>query len=588
MKELWSYLKDYKKESVLGPLFKMLEALFELAVPLVVAAIIDVGIGRGDGAYVWKMGLWLVALGVVGMISSLTAQYYAAKAAVGMATRMRHALFAHVQRFSYAQLDALGESTLVTRQTSDINQVQSGVNLTLRLFLRSPIVVFGAMIMAFTVDARAAWVFVVAIPVLSLVVFGIMIFTMPLYKKVQASLDKVVGITRENLSGARVIRAFGIESREVEAFNRENQRFTALQRFVGKLSALMNPLTYLIVNGALIALIWVGAVRVDAGLLTQGAVVALVSYMSQILVELVKLANLIITMTRSMACWARVKDVLHMPAGLAEGARESGAAGAQGPLGTRESGADGADAVRFENVFLRYPGAGAEALSGLSFCVKRGETIGVIGSTGSGKSSLVNLIPRFYEASGGTVLVDGRDVKDWDVAALRAQIGVVPQKAALFSGTVRSNLRWGNQGASDEQMIWALKTAQAWAFVSQKKGALDAPIEQKGRNLSGGQRQRLTIARALVKAPKILLLDDSASALDFATDAKLRKALSALAGETTVFIVSQRASGVMYADQILVLEDGRLAGVGSHASLIKDCAVYQEIYYSQFPREDAQ
>ncbi|MEG0985825.1 MAG: ABC transporter ATP-binding protein [Clostridia bacterium] len=574
MKELWSYLKDYKKESVLGPLFKMLEALFELAVPLVVAAIIDVGIGRGDGAYVWKMGLWLVALGVVGMISSLTAQYYAAKAAVGMATRMRHALFAHVQRFSYAQLDALGESTLVTRQTSDINQVQSGVNLTLRLFLRSPIVVFGAMIMAFTVDARAAWVFVVAIPVLSLVVFGIMIFTMPLYKKVQASLDKVVGITRENLSGARVIRAFGIESREVEAFNRENQRFTALQRFVGKLSALMNPLTYLIVNGALIALIWVGAVRVDAGLLTQGAVVALVSYMSQILVELVKLANLIITMTRSMACWARVKDVLHMPAGLAEGARESGAAGA--------------DAVRFENVFLRYPGAGAEALSGLSFCVKRGETIGVIGSTGSGKSSLVNLIPRFYEASGGTVLVDGRDVKDWDVAALRAQIGVVPQKAALFSGTVRSNLRWGNQGASDEQMIWALKTAQAWAFVSQKKGALDAPIEQKGRNLSGGQRQRLTIARALVKAPKILLLDDSASALDFATDAKLRKALSALAGETTVFIVSQRASGVMYADQILVLEDGRLAGVGSHASLIKDCAVYQEIYYSQFPREDAQ
>lgn len=574
MKELWSYLKDYKKESVLGPLFKMLEALFELAVPLVVAAIIDVGIGRGDGAYVWKMGLWLVALGVVGMISSLTAQYYAAKAAVGMATRMRHALFAHVQRFSYAQLDALGESTLVTRQTSDINQVQSGVNLTLRLFLRSPIVVFGAMIMAFTVDARAAWVFVVAIPVLSLVVFGIMIFTMPLYKKVQASLDKVVGITRENLSGARVIRAFGIESREVEAFNRENQRFTALQRFVGKLSALMNPLTYLIVNGALIALIWVGAVRVDAGLLTQGAVVALVSYMSQILVELVKLANLIITMTRSMACWARVKDVLHMPAGLAEGARESGAAGA--------------DAVRFENVFLRYPGAGAEALSGLSFCVKRGETIGVIGSTGSGKSSLVNLIPRFYEASGGTVLVDGRDVKDWDVAALRAQIGVVPQKAALFSGTVRSNLRWGNQGASDEQMIWALKTAQAWAFVSQKKGALDAPIEQKGRNLSGGQRQRLTIARALVKAPKILLLDDSASALDFATDAKLRKALSALAGETTVFTVSQRASGVMYADQILVLEDGRLAGVGSHASLIKDCAVYQEIYYSQFPREDAQ
>ncbi|MEG1604434.1 MAG: ABC transporter ATP-binding protein, partial [Clostridia bacterium] len=375
-------------------------------------------------------------------------------------------------------------------------------------------------------------------------------------------------------SGARVIRAFGIESREVEAFNRENQRFTALQRFVGKLSALMNPLTYLIVNGALIALIWVGAVRVDAGLLTQGAVVALVSYMSQILVELVKLANLIITMTRSMACWARVKDVLHMPAGLAEGARESGAAGA--------------DAVRFENVFLRYPGAGAEALSGLSFCVKRGETIGVIGSTGSGKSSLVNLIPRFYEASGGTVLVDGRDVKDWDVAALRAQIGVVPQKAALFSGTVRSNLRWGNQGASDEQMIWALKTAQAWAFVSQKKGALDAPIEQKGRNLSGGQRQRLTIARALVKAPKILLLDDSASALDFATDAKLRKALSALAGETTVFIVSQRASGVMYADRILVLEDGRLAGVGSHASLIKDCAVYQEIYYSQFPREDAQ
>ncbi|MEG1192257.1 MAG: ABC transporter ATP-binding protein [Clostridia bacterium] len=574
MKELWSYLKDYKKESVLGPLFKMLEALFELAVPLVVAAIIDVGIGRGDGAYVWKMGLWLVALGVVGMISSLTAQYYAAKAAVGMATRMRHALFAHVQRFSYAQLDALGESTLVTRQTSDINQVQSGVNLTLRLFLRSPIVVFGAMIMAFTVDARAAWVFVVAIPVLSLVVFGIMIFTMPLYKKVQASLDKVVGITRENLSGARVIRAFGIESREVEAFNRENQRFTTLQRFVGKLSALMNPLTYLIVNGALIALIWVGAVRVDAGLLTQGAVVALVSYMSQILVELVKLANLIITMTRSMACWARVKDVLHMPAGLAEGARESGAAGA--------------DAVRFENVFLRYPGAGAEALSGLSFCVKRGETIGVIGSTGSGKSSLVNLIPRFYEASGGTVLVDGRDVKDWDVAALRAQIGVVPQKAALFSGTVRSNLRWGNQGASDEQMIWALKTAQAWAFVSQKKGALDAPIEQKGRNLSGGQRQRLTIARALVKAPKILLLDDSASALDFATDAKLRKALSALAGETTVFTVSQRASGVMYADQILVLEDGRLAGVGSHASLIKDCAVYQEIYYSQFPREDAQ
>ena len=573
MNRLLAYLKNYRRESVLGPLFKLIEASFELLVPLVMAAIIDRGILGGDAGMIARMGAVLIGLGLAGLLCSLTAQFFAAKAAVGAATAMRQDLFHHIQRLGYPELDHLGASTMITRMTSDIQQVQSGINLTLRLFLRSPFIVFGAMAMAFTVDTQAAWVFVVAIPVLALVVFGIMALTMPLYRRVQGALDKVTGKTRENLTGARVVRAFAREQAETEEFDQRNERLTAMQKKVGRISALMNPLTYLLINLALIALIWVGALRVDGGAITQGAVVALVSYMSQILVELIKLANLIITMTRSLACWGRVRDMLDTPVSIQEKSVSEGAAENAGP------------AVCFEQVSLTYPGAGAPALSQVSFCAGRGQTVGVIGGTGSGKTSLVNLIPRFYEVTGGRVLVDGRDVRAWAQRALRGQIGLVPQKAALFGGTVRENMRWGKADASDEEIVKALKRAQAWEFVKDKPGGLDFVIEPRGRNLSGGQRQRLTIARALVRQPHILILDDSASALDFATDARLRAAIREMPGGATVFIVSQRASSIQYADLILVLDDGRVVGQGTHEQLMRDCQVYQEIYSSQFPKE---
>ena len=573
MKRLMAYLKNYRRESVLGPLFKLIEASFELLVPLVMAAIIDRGILGGDGGMIARMGAVLIGLGVAGLICSLTAQFFAAKAAVGAATAMRQDLFCHIQRLGYPELDQLGASTMITRMTSDIQQVQSGINLTLRLFLRSPFIVLGAMAMAFTVDVRAAWVFVVAIPVLAAVVFGIMALTMPLYRKVQGALDRVTGKTRENLAGARVVRAFAREGAEVGEFVKRNDDLTAMQKRVGRISALMNPITYLLINLALIALIWVGALRVDGGYITQGAVVALVSYMSQILVELIKLANLIITMTRSLACWGRVREMLDTPVSMAEKSESEGEAAAAAPE------------VRFEDVFLTYPGAGAPALSGVSFSADRGCTVGVIGGTGSGKTSLINLIPRFYEVTHGRVLVEGRDVRAWSQRALRERIGLVPQKAALFGGTVRQNMRWGKPDASDEEIVEALKRAQAWEFVKDKPGALDFGIEPLGRNLSGGQRQRLTIARALVRKPPILILDDSASALDFATDASLRAAIREMPGGATVFIVSQRAASIRYADLILVLDDGRVVGQGTHEQLMAECQVYQEIYSSQFPKE---
>lgn len=571
MKRLLKYLKDYRRESVLGPLFKLIEASFELLVPLVVAAIIDQGIGRGDGGYIARMGAALVGLGLAGLACSLTAQFFAARAAVGAATAMRQDLFRHIQRLGYPELDKLGTSTMITRMTSDIQQVQSGINLTLRLFLRSPFIVFGAMGMAFTVDSQAAWVFVVAIPLLALVVLGIMALTMPLYRKVQGALDKLTGKTRENLTGARVVRAFAREDAEVEQFDQRNQALTAMQKGVGRISALMNPLTYLLINGALVALIWVGAWRVEGGAISQGAVVALVSYMSQILVELIKLANLIITMTRSLACWGRVQDMLDTPVSMAERAESAGEASSSAP------------AVAFEGVSITYPGAGAPSLTEVSFTAQPGQTVGVIGGTGAGKTTLVNLIPGFYQATSGQVLVQGRPVDQWAQDELRALIGLVPQKAALFGGTVRENMRWGKPDATDQQIIQALERAQAWDFIREKPGALDFVIEPRGRNLSGGQRQRLTIARALVRDPAILILDDSASALDFATDARLRAAIRQMPGAATVFIVSQRASSIQYADLILVLDDGRVVGQGTHAQLMQSCQVYREIYRSQFP-----
>lgn len=571
MKKLLVYLKGYEKETVLAPLFKMLEALFELFVPLVMAAVIDVGIGGHDRGYVIRMCLVLIALGVIGLACSITAQYFAAKAATGFSTVLRRELFAHIQSLSYTEMDNLGTSTLITRMTSDINQVQSGVNLVLRLFLRSPFIVFGAMVMAFTVDVKAAMIFVVAIPMLSVVVFGIMIWTMPLYRRVQGALDKVLGLTRENLTGVRVIRAFCLEEQEQTHFREKNEHLTDMQKFVGKISGLMNPLTYIIVNGAVVVLLHTGAIRVDQGIITTGAVVALVNYMNQILVELVKLANLIINITKSVACGNRIQSVLEIPSSMKNGSDTNLAR---------------ADEVVFDHVGLTYAQAGTESLTDIDFSAKAGQTIGIIGGTGSGKSSLVNLIPRFYDATAGAVKINGKNVKDFDLETLRKMVGIVPQKAVLFKGTIEDNLRWGKKDATEEELWEALETAQAAEFVRERADGLQAKIDQGGKNLSGGQRQRLTIARALVGHPGILILDDSASALDFATDAALRKALREMKGNPIVFIVSQRTSSIHHADQIIVLDDGMVAGIGTHQELLENCPVYQEIHYSQFDRKE--
>ena len=571
------YLKDYKKESILAPLFKLLEAFFELMVPLVMANIIDYGISNRNMGYIGKMGLLLLLLGVVGLASSITAQFFAAKAAVGVSTKLRQALFDHIEDLSFTDIDKAGTSTMITRMTSDVNQVQSGINMTLRLFLRSPIIVFGAMIMAFTIDVKCALIFVVAIPLLSIVVFGIILSTIPMYKKVQSRLDQVLGITRENLTGVRVIRAFHQEAKEEERFRENNEALSAMQIFVGKISACMNPVTYIIVNGAIIALIYTGAVQVNIGNLSQGEVVAIINYMNQILVELVKLANLIVTMTKALACADRVASVFEIGADAAY-------MGAQ-----NQKLADKVDKsapfLDFKHVSLTYQGAGAPTLQDMNFTVNRGDTVGIIGGTGSGKTSLVNLIPGFYPATEGEILLEGRDIKTMSDEELRGRIGVVPQKAVLFKGTIRSNLQWGKPDATEEEMWKALELAQASEVVEGKDGKLDATVAQNGKNFSGGQRQRLTIARALVREPEILILDDSASALDYATDAKLRAALRTLEDKTTTFIVSQRASTIRHADKIIVLDDGEIAGVGTHDELLKDCTVYQEIYYSQYPEQ---
>lgn len=576
MKNLLKYLKDYKAESILAPLLKMAEAGFELFVPLVIASIIDQGIGNGDTTHIYKMGGLLLLLAIVGLGCSITAQYFAAKAATGFSTNLRHGLFEHIQSFSFTEIDEEGTSTLITRMTSDINQTQNGVNMVLRLFLRSPIIVFGAMIMSFTVNFQAALIFVITIPVLTLAVGMIMKITIPLYRQVQNKLDKVLGKTRENLTGVRVIRAFNKESEETEQFDEETENLNTMQIFVGKISALMNPVTYIIVNVATIVLIYTGAVKVDGGVITQGEVVALVNYMSQILVELVKLANLIITVTKAVACANRISSILDVDSSMRDNEKTL-------------AGEEGSDiAVEFREVSMIYKNAGAEAISGLSFRAMRGETIGIIGGTGSGKTSVVNLIPRFYDASKGNVLVNGIDVKNYNIKELRNKIGNVMQKAVLFQGTIRSNLLWGNDSATEEELVEALKLSQSYEFVSKMENGLEEEISQGGKNLSGGQRQRLCIARALVRKPEILILDDSSSALDFATDAKLRLALKELKN-TTTFIISQRTSSIMHADKIIVLDDGEVAGIGQHDELLKTCQVYKEIYDSQFAgtREEA-
>lgn len=587
MKKVLTYLTDYKKECIFAPLFKMLEASFELLVPLVMVAIIDTGIGRGDKNYIIRMCMILIALGIIGLVCSITAQYFAAKAAVGFSTGLRHALFSHIQSLSFSEMDAVGTSTLITRMTSDVNQAQNGVNMFLRLFLRSPFIVVGAMVMAFTIDVKPALVFVVTIPLLALVVFGIMKITMPLYKKAQEKLDLVLGITRENLTGARVIRAFNKEETEIGNFRTKNEELTDAQLFVGKISALMNPLTYIIINVATIVLIYIGAVRVDTGYITQGEVIALVNYMSQILVELIKLANLIITLTKASACINRIAGILDVKSSMEF--VESFGVQTNTPKTPKENGkkiGQEGIAVEFRDVGLTYQGAGAESLSDISFVAKKGQTIGVIGGTGSGKSSLVHLIPRFYDATRGTVFVDGKDVKEYTKEEIRDKVGIVMQKAVLFKGTIRDNLKWGKQDATGEEMMEALTISQSREFVEKKDGKLDAEIEQGGKNLSGGQKQRLTIARALMKKPEILILDDSASALDFATDAALRKAIRGMKENPTVFIVTQRASTILYADEIIVLDDGAVAGIGTHEELLENCEVYQEIYYSQFEKEE--
>lgn len=605
MRKLLIYLKDYKKESILGPLFKLLEASFELIVPLVVASMIDVGIPAQDKGYIVKMALVLVALGIIGLTSSVTAQFFAAKAAVGFATKVRHALFEHIQKLTFGQMDSQGTATLITRMTSDVNQVQNGVNLVLRLFLRSPFIVFGAMIMAFTVDVKAALIFVVVIPLLLIVVFAILLISIPMFGRVQANLDQVMRTTRENLTGSRVIRAFAKEPEEIEEFRRENRVLRNVQVVAGRVSALMNPVTYIIINGGLMALIYVGALQIEGGILSQGQVVALINYMSQILVELIKLANLIITVTKAIACGNRIEAVMEIPAGFPKESGETGKSPMQDDMkltepkkGSGKSGISlppeelpGEDCpykVVFDQVGMAYNEGGDEAISDVNLKVKKGETIGVIGGTGSGKSTLVNLIPRFYDVTRGRVLVDGIDVRDMEPEKLRSKIGMVLQKAVLFRGTIRENLFWGNEGADDEEIWKALETAQAKEFVEQKEDGLDTMIEQEGRNLSGGQRQRLSIARALVRKPEILILDDSSSALDYATDLKLRQAIKALPGDMTVFIVSQRASSLMHAEQILVLDDGDVVGLGTHEELLKNCETYREIYDTQVEKKTEQ
>lgn len=572
MKKLWKYMRDYRREGILAPLFKLLEASLELLVPLVMAQIIDIGIANGDRGFILSRCGILAALAAVGLVCSITAQYFAAKASVGFAAKLRSTLFKHIQSLSYSKLDTQGTGTLIARITGDINQVQSGMNLALRLLLRSPFVVFGAMIMAFTIDVKAALMFVVTIPLLSIVVFGIMLWSIPMYKKVQARLDKVLGITRENLSGVRVIRAFCKEDEERREFGERNAALTKLQLIVGRVSAAMNPATYIMINLGIAVLIYVGALRVDSGILTQGQVVALYNYMSQILVELVKLASLIITITKALACAGRVSAALDV---------ESDMHGAD----TMPKEIDTDEEVRFENVEFGYATGGEPVLSGISFSVKKGETMGIIGGTGSGKSSLVSLIPRFYDATGGHVYIKGNDVKDYPLGALREIVGMVPQKAVLFKGTIRENLRWGSADATEEEMERALSDAQALEIVKAKPEGLDSPVAQNGKNLSGGQRQRLTIARALIKKPEILILDDSASALDYATDLALRRSLAALSYKPTVFIVSQRASSILHADKIAVLDEGKMVGLGTHDELMQTCPVYREIYYSQYEQE---
>ncbi len=569
MKGMLAFFKGYRRETVTAPVFKMLEALFDLFVPLVMADIVNNGIAEGNKEYILMRCGLLVALGVIGLACSISAQYFAAKASVGYCSALRRALFSHIQGLGFSELDTMGTSTLITRMTSDINQVQNGLNLFLRLFLRSPFIVFGSMIMAFTIDWRPALVFVIAIPVLSAVVFGIMLITMPKYRAVQSGLDEVTRAARENLSGVRVIRAFGREESEKNRFKKVNSFLTSLQLHVGKISAVMNPMTYVIINLAIIAVLYTGAVRVDAGGIQQGDVIALVNYMSQILIELVKLANLIIQVTKAAACAGRINDVLRTEPDM------------KFALKTAVWSSSEDDAVRFSNVFMKYKGASEDSIADISFSAKRGQTIGIIGGTGSGKTTLVSLIPRFYDASSGTVFVMGRAVEEYSRQELRGMVATVMQKAMLFKGTIRSNLLWGDKNADDAELWRALETAQAAEFVKARPKGLDEPVEQGGRNFSGGQKQRLTIARALVSKPDILILDDSASALDLATDAALRRAIGRLGGDMTVFIVSQRTSGIMHADNILVLEDGELAGWGTHEQLLTSCPVYKEIYSSQ-------
>lgn len=572
VKNLLIYIKEYTKECILGPSFKLLEACFDLIVPLVMAAIIDNGIAMGDRGYIFKYGGVLVLLALVGLICSITAQYFAAKAATGFAANLRVALFKHIESLSFTEMDEIGTSTMITRMTSDINQLQSGVNMALRLFLRSPFIVFGAAIMAFTIDLKSALIFVVVIPLLAVVIFGIMLISMPLYKKVQSGLDNVLGITRQNLTGVRVIRAFNKEQAELENFSNGNEKLTQMQLFVGKISALTNPVTYVMINIALIVLLWVGGIQINTGKLTQGEVVAMVNYMSQILVELIKLANTIVLSTKAVACGGRVQSILEITSSMKDGDYTETTTGSVKNSGTE---------VRFQNVGMSYKGAGANSVSDIDFTAKAGSVTGVIGGTGSGKSTLVNLIPRFYDVSEGCVMVGGKDVRSYELDTLRQKIGIVLQKAVLFHGTIRENILWGNPDASDEDVIEALKAAQAWEIVTGKDNGLDYVIQQGGRNLSGGQKQRFTIARALVRKPSILIFDDSASALDFATDAKLRKSLQELPYKPTIFIVSQRTSSIQHADNILVLDDGELAGQGTHEELVKNCEVYREIYQSQ-------
>ena len=574
MKKLLKYITEYQKECILGPLFKLLEACFDLTVPMVMAWLIDRGISQNNVPYIWKMGGLLLVLAAIGLTCSITAQYFAAKAAVGFATKLRHAVFEHIESLSFTEMDEAGTSMMITRMTSDINQVQSGTNLALRLFLRSPFIVFGAAIMAFTIDVKAALIFAIVIPLLAIVVFGIMLMTMPMYQKVQGHLDRLLGVTRQNLSGVRVIRAFNKEQAERESFRQENDLLTRMQLFVGRISALMNPVTYIMINGALVALIWTGAVRINMGTLTQGQIVALINYMSQILVELVKLANTIIMTTKCVACGNRIQSLLEVNSSLEDGNVSF------------EPGQDKKPAlVEFDHVALAYKGAGEASLEDITFTAEPGQTIGIIGGTGSGKTSLVHMIPRFYDATDGTVKINGRDIKEYQTENLREHIGVVLQKAVLFKGSIADNLRWGKEDATEQEMYEALDISQAREFVDTKQGGLEFQIEQGGRNLSGGQKQRMTIARALVRKPEILILDDSASALDFATDAALRKSIKEMKNQPTVFIVSQRAASIQHADQIIVLDDGAMAGIGTHEELLKDCPIYQEIYYSQFPKE---